>query len=211
VPFIFPYQDIPAVWVAGKQGKQILDSARRRDGATSHWMPFCRETPYHTVWAVMKGEVPGETIYAYGRPAATTLRRTGNRGTRPRSKVRYRTPICARDWKPSNDRVAQRAPEWWSGRIRKISGRVAGLAIEHLGALKTQRQSDSGRVEPAVQLTYATNSKMEEILENSWTEEMGTRLRSILTFHCAQSDACFSFISVRESRESRESRASQGG
>jgi hypothetical protein len=101
--------------------------------------------------------------------------------------------------------------EWWSGKNKEDQRAVAGLAIEHLGALKTQRQSDSGRVEPAVQLTYATNSKMQEILENSWTEEMGTRLRSILTFHCAQSDTCFSFISVRESRESRESRASQGG
>ena len=35
VPFDFPYRDIPAVWLAGENAGQLLDSARRGSHATS--------------------------------------------------------------------------------------------------------------------------------------------------------------------------------
>jgi hypothetical protein len=54
-------------------------------------------------------------------------------------------------------------PEWWSGK-KGHRRAVAGLIIEHLGALKAP--PDTG---DEMELTYATNSKMQDILKECWT------------------------------------------
>jgi hypothetical protein len=59
VPFTFPYRDIPAVWVAGEEGEQLLDSARQGFRATltldATLSPNARTD---TVWTVVEGRSP---------------------------------------------------------------------------------------------------------------------------------------------------------
>jgi len=195
VPFTFPYQDIPAVWVAGKEGKQILDSARRRESATLTLdATVSREAPTHTVWAVVKGEVhPDETILVVTHTdGGNDVEENGAIGVldlvrkfaseRPKRTLVFvfvtghlRSAIgnqATTEWLNAH-------PERWSGKKKA----VAGLVIEHLGALETQRRSDGGQVEPAVQLIYATNSKMQDTLRNSWTEKMGKVLIARPAWH----------------------------
>jgi hypothetical protein len=59
-------------------------------------------------------------------------------------------------------------PEWWSGKDG-APGTVAGLVLEHLGAVADMRGAPAG-VDPAIELTYATNAMMQKILKESWPE-----------------------------------------
>jgi hypothetical protein len=63
VPFTFPYRDIPAVWVAGEQGEQLLDSARQGARATLTLdAALSPNAITDTVWTVVEGELSNESI-----------------------------------------------------------------------------------------------------------------------------------------------------
>lgn len=178
VPFTFPYQDIPAVWVAGEDGKQLLVSARQGARATltldaALWPSATTDT----LWAVVEGEISNETILVVthtdggnsveenGAIGVLELIRMFATGPRPKRTLVFvfatgHLRSTVKDEATTAWLNAHR--EWWSGKNGDRRA-VASLVIEHLGAVKAQ--PDSG---DQVELTYATNAAMRKILKNSW-------------------------------------------
>jgi hypothetical protein len=185
VPFTFPYQDIPAVWVACDKGKQLLESARRGARATLTLdATLSASAMTDTVWAVVEGEISNETILVVthtdggnaveenGAIGVLELVRMFASGPRPKRTLVFvfvTGHLRCSVGKQATTEWLKAHCEWWSG---KNGGRraVAGLVIEHLGALARARRDSGERVEPAVELTYATNEAMREILKNSWAK-----------------------------------------
>ena len=63
--------------------------------------------------------------------------------------------------------MAGEAPEWWSGENGGARA-IAGLVIEHLGALSRVRSSQSEKIACEPELTYATNETMQRIMNQAW-------------------------------------------
>jgi hypothetical protein len=198
VPFTFPYRDIPAIWVAGEAGKQLLHRARQGARATltlDATLSPCATTD--TLWTVVQGEATNESILVVthtdgvnsveenGAIGVLELARMFANGLRPKRTLIFlfitghlripavtdhtqTTTACLRAHPEQATTAWLRAhPEWWSGRDG-ASVAVAGLVIEHLGALAQARCGSGDRVEPDVELTYATNEAMQEIVKKSW-------------------------------------------
>jgi hypothetical protein len=187
VPFDFPYRDIPAVWVAGENGEQLLDSARRGARATLTLdATLSPGSTTDTVWTVVEGEIANESILVVthtdggnaveenGALGVLELVRLFATGPRPKRTLVFvfvtahlRIPAVT-DRGQAMTAWLTAHPEWWSGEDRAVRA-VAGLVLEHLGALVRARRSSGEPVEPEVELTYATNAAMQEVLKKSWT------------------------------------------
>ena len=184
VPFTFPYQDIPAVWVACDESSELLESARRGDRATLKLKAtLSSSATTETVWAVVEGEgeIASETVLVVTHTdGGNGVEENGAIGvldlvrmfaTEPRPK---RTLVFVFVTGHLRSTIGNQAttewlkahPEWWSGKKKGDRRAVAGLVIEHLGALKKARPETGYEVE----LTYATNAKMQEILEKCWAD-----------------------------------------
>lgn len=186
VPFDFPYRDIPAVWVAGEAGEQILASARQGARATltlnATWLPGATTD---TVWTIVEGEIANESILVVthsdggnvveenGAIGVLDLARMIATGPRPKRTIVFvfvtghlHIPAVTNRGQAMTAWLTAH-PQWWSGKGGTPRA-VAGLVIEHLGALERARCSSEDQVEPAVELTYATNAAMQEILTKSW-------------------------------------------
>src|SRR5262249_13576654 len=181
VPFTFSYQDIPAVWVAGKEGKELLDSARRGTLATLTLdATISRNATTDTFWAVVEGKNSNESILVIthtdgcnaveenGAIGVLELARMFAVKSPPKRTLVFvfvtghlRIPAVT---KQATTAWLEAHRDLWSGENGGPRA-VAGLVIEHLGALARPRRSSSDQVEPAVELTYATNAAMQEILE----------------------------------------------
>ena len=186
VPFTFPYRDIPAVWVAGDEGEQLLESARHGFRATLTLdATLSPNAMTDTVWTVVEGEISNESILVVthsdgvnpieenGAIGVLELARMFASGARPKRTLVFvfvtghlRLPAVTGHGQAATAWLTAH-PEWWSGK-NGAPRAVAGLVIEHLGALARARGSSHDQVEPAVELTYATNSAMLEILKTSW-------------------------------------------
>ena len=186
VPFTFPYRNIPAVWVAGENGEQLLDSARQGARATLTLdATLSPSATTDTVWTVVEGEITNESVLVVthtdggnaveenGAVGVLELARMFATGPRPKRTFVFvfvtghlRIPAVT-DRGQAMTAWLTAHPEWWSGRDRAPRA-VAGLVIEHLGALARARRGSGDQVEPAVELTYATSAAMREILKDSW-------------------------------------------
>jgi hypothetical protein len=186
VPFTFPYRDIPAVWVAGEQGEQLLDSARQGARATLTLdAALSPNAITDTVWTVVEGELSNESILVAthsdgvnaveenGAVGVLELVRMFAAGPRPKRTLVFvfatghlRLPAVTGQGQAMTAWLTAH-PDWWSGK-NGAPRAVAGLVIEHLGALARARGDAHEEVEPAVELTYATNPAMREILKTSW-------------------------------------------
>jgi hypothetical protein len=184
VPFTFPYRDIPAVWVAGPEGKQLLENARGGSHATLTLNALLSPgTLTDTVWTVVEGEITNESILVIthtdgvnvveenGPIGVLELARMFAAGQpKPKRTLVFvfvtghlRIPAVTNHGQATTAWLTAH-PEWWSGK-NGAPRAVAGLVIEHLGA---RRAFDE--VNPAIELTYTTNATMQRILETSWAE-----------------------------------------
>jgi hypothetical protein len=186
VPFTFPYRDIPAVWVAGEEGEQLLDSARQGARATLTLDAVLSPSAMtDTVWTVLEGEISNESILVVthtdggnaveenGAIGVLELAKMFATGPRPKRTLIFvfvtghlRLPAVT-DHGQATTAWLVAHPEWWSGKNGAALA-VAGLVIEHLGAFARARRGPHDQIEPAVELTYATNAAMHEILKTSW-------------------------------------------
>jgi hypothetical protein len=184
VPFTFPYRDIPAVWVAGDEGEDLLKSARQGAHATLKLdATLSPGTVTDTVWTVVEGEVSSESILVVthtdggnaveenGAIGVLELVRMFAKEPRPKRTLVFvfvtghlRIPAVTAHGQATTAWLTAH-PEWWSGK-NGAPRAVAGLVIEHLGALC--QPNDTTKL--AVELTYATNTVMQRILEESWAE-----------------------------------------
>ena len=184
VPFIFPYRDIPAVWVAGeKEGEQLLEDARRGAVATLKLnASLSPGTLTDTVWTVVKGEITNESILVVthtdgvnvveenGPIGVLALARMFTDGPEPKRTLVFvfvtghlRIPAVT-SYGQATTAWLTAHPEWWSGK-NGAPRAVAGLVIEHLGA----RPADG-----IPELAYATNSTMRSVLEK-WEKANRTK------------------------------------
>ena len=211
VPFDFPYRDIPAVWLAGENAGQLLDSARRGSHATLTLDAMLSpDSTTDTVWTVIEGEIANESILVVthtdggnaveenGALGVLELVRLFASGPRPKRTLVFvfvtahlRIPAVTHRGQAMTAWLAAH-PAWWSGKDRARRA-VAGLVIEHLGALGRARRHAGEPVEPEVELTYATNAAMQEVLRKSWTgrQRGKTLIARPLLFHLGEGEPLY--------------------
>ena len=190
VPFNKPYEGLPAVWVSEREGDALVDAARKHEPATlvldAVRRPHVRTD---TVWAVSPGQArPNETVIAVthtdgtnaveenGHIGLLALARDAVSHPHDRSIVfvfttgHFRIPsITPRG--PATNRWLEAHPELWSGRHGGKRA-VAGLVIEHLGALEcaldkeTHRYRLTGKLEP--EILYATTKELAQRVRKDW-------------------------------------------
>ena len=187
LPFEWPYRDIPAIWVAGDAGRQVLDAAREGASATltlDAVLSPCATSD--TLWAVVEGETKNESILVVthtdgvnaveenGAIGVLELVHMFITGPRPKRTIVFVfvtghlriSAVADAHHDQAMTAWLNAHPEWWSGK-NGGSFAVAGLVIEHLGALTRPRSDLGEKVEPEIELTYATNAVMQEILKRS--------------------------------------------
>jgi hypothetical protein len=189
VPFIFPYRDIPAVWVAGeKEGEQLLEDARRGAVASLKLNALLSpDTLTDTVWTVVKGEITNESILVVthtdgvnvveenGPIGVLELARMFADGPEPKRTLVFvfvtghlRIPAVT-SYGQATTAWLTAHPEWWSGK-NGAPRAVAGLVIEHLGA---------SAADGIPELAYTTNSTMRSVLEK-WEKANQTKRLAVI-------------------------------
>jgi len=184
VPFTFPYRDIPAMWVAGEQGEQLLADARHGAPATLKLNAALAPGDLtDTVWTVVKGKVRNESILVVTHTDGVNAveengpigvlelaRMFAHEGEPPRRSLVFvfvtghlRIPAVTRHGQATTAWLNAH-PEWWLGENDGPRA-VAGLVIEHLGA----RAADG-----IPELAYTTNSTMRKVLER-WEKANPTK------------------------------------
>lgn len=187
VPFDLPYRDIPAVWIAGEHSRQLLNNARQGSRATLTLdATLSPDSTVDTVWTVVEGDIASESILVVthsdgvnaveenGALATLELVRLFADGPRPKRTLVFvfagthlRIPAVTDRGQAMTAWLASH-PEWWSGKGDAVRA-VAGLAVEHLGALVRPRDHPGEPVDAEVELIYATNATMQDVLGKSWT------------------------------------------
>ena len=189
LPFTNGYQDLPAVWVAESDGKDLIDAART--AAVAHLVLDAAVIPFSesdTVWAVAEGGSTDETILVVTHSDGTnSVEENGHIGLlelasqataapHRRTMVFVLTTGHLRILALTQHGQAMSAwfdahPDLWAGRPGQARA-VAGLVIEHLGAREfatdpaTNAYSPTGRAEP--ELLFATTPETAAIARKDW-------------------------------------------
>ncbi|EWS81086.1 hypothetical protein BF93_18100 [Brachybacterium phenoliresistens] len=188
LPFTLPYQDLPAVFVAGAAADAVVSAAReRRRAHLALPAALHPDTPTRTVWSAVEGsERPQETILLVthtdgpnsveenGHLALLEIAASLQR-TRPRRTVvlvfttgHLRIPALTEHGQATTRWLADH-PRWWKGGHGNRRA-VAGLAIEHLGARSMREDGDelspTGASEP--ELLYATTPQLAALARRTW-------------------------------------------
>ena len=190
LPFTFDYQDIPAVFVSGAAGRSVVEAAAA--GETGSLVVPYVVTPgatTRTLSAVVEGtHAPDETVLMVthtdgvnaieenGHIALVAMARAAARNPPERTSVfvftsgHLRIPAFT-----SHGQATQRFltdhPELWAGGPGQRHA-VAGLAVEHLGAVEfsddpvNNLQRPTGLLEP--ELLYATTPQLADLARENW-------------------------------------------
>ncbi len=190
LPFTLPYQDIPAVFVAGDAADSVLAAARRGDPAKLVLNALLTpNSAMRTVWAVVEGtKLPQETVLVVSHSDGTNVvEENGHIGllalardvvaNPPERSIVFvltaghlRIPAVT-DQGQATSRWLHDHPTCWAGGPGQRRA-VAGLVIEHLGALeyrddpKTGTYGPTGRAEP--ELLYASTQELERMANIEW-------------------------------------------
>ena len=190
LPFVFDYQRIPAVFVAGDAATKVLAAAGR--GETARLVLDASLTPNastRTIWATVEGcRRPDETILVVTHSDGTNVvEENGHIGLLALARdVSAHTPDRTVVFVLVTGHLRMRAvtrhgqaltrwlrdhPELWAGGPGQRRA-VAGLAIEHLGAREfrddptTGSFAPTGRAEP--ELLYASTRELTALLHREW-------------------------------------------
>ncbi|QSE42885.1 hypothetical protein [Rhodococcus erythropolis] len=191
LPFTQPYHDIPAVWVAGDEGAKVVAAARSGQLATLVLDATLHpDTRTDTVWAVSPGTSPEETILLITHSDGTNgVEENGHLGmlalarhavAQPhrRSYVfvlttgHLRIPAVSKHGQATSTWL-EAHPEMWKGEAGQARA-VAGVAIEHLGALGDTEDNSTGgyalETTPEPELLYATSREVHDIVAPLWRD-----------------------------------------
>ncbi|MBW4718061.1 hypothetical protein [Saccharothrix obliqua] len=197
VPFTMPYQDTPALFVAGDAAETVLAAAERgARAALTLRAALTPESTTRTVWTVVEGtRRPQETVLVVshsdgvnvveenGHIGLTALARDVVADPPERTTVfvlttaHLRIPAVTDHGQATTRWLADHRDLWAGGRRA-----VAGLAIEHLGAREyrddpaTGRYGPTGDTEP--ELLYATTRELKTLASLEWRDVRpgGTRM-----------------------------------
>ena len=189
VPFTEPYQDLPAVWVAGEAGERVLAAARAGKEATLLLnAELTPDTETQTVWAVSEGQTHDESILIVTHSDGTNVvEENGHIGllalahsavSRPhRRKMVFvltaghlRIPAVSTNGQATSGWLDAH-PELWMGGKDQAKA-VGGLVIEHLGAVEYAEDPGSGGYGPTGKLEpetiYATTRELRSVVMREW-------------------------------------------
>lgn len=193
LPFLQPYQGCPGLWVDGKTGDKLIAQAKKGARATLVLEAEVTENaPTHTLWAELPGQNPNETVIVNthtdgpnlceenGGLALLALARSFAAkpvSERQRSLLfvfisgHFRIPELAVDpeRQATSTWLAQHS-DLWDGKEGHRHA-VAGVTLEHLGAMEwsddkaRSRYAPTGR--PDYELIYTGNEEMERIYQSA--------------------------------------------
>lgn len=189
VPFIEPYHDLPAVWVAGEAGERVLAAARA--GQEARLLLNADITPNtetETIWAVSGGEIRDESILIVthsdgtsvlqenGYIALLELARAAVSRPHRRNMVFVFTTGHLRI--PAISQHGQATSAWleahkelWMGEKGQAKA-VGGMVIEHLGAAEFAQDSRTGSYgptgKPEPETLYATTPELRDVVLREW-------------------------------------------
>ncbi len=187
VPFTLPYQDIPAVFVAGDAARDVLAAAEREEEARLTLAGVL--TPgaaTRTVWTMVEGtRRPDETVLVVSHSDGTNVvEENGHIGlvelardvvAQPPERTTVFVLTTGHMRIPAMTKEGQATTRWlddhrdlWAGPRRG----VAGLAIEHLGAREYRDDPVAGTYGPTgapePELLYATTRELKTLAELEW-------------------------------------------
>jgi hypothetical protein len=190
LPFVLPYQGIPAVFVAGDAADQVATAARERQKAAlvldAVQVAGART---RTIWAVVRGtKRPEEAVFVVSHSDGTnSVEENGHIGlvslarsvaaSGPARTVVFvlttghlRIPAFTKHGQATSRWLTDH-PELWAGGPGGTRA-VAGLAIEHLGAREYRDDPElgeyppTGRPEP--ELLYASTRELKNLVDAEW-------------------------------------------
>ncbi|MCA1438522.1 MULTISPECIES: hypothetical protein [unclassified Bradyrhizobium] len=190
LPFTLPYQNIPAVFVAGDDADFVLDAASRARRATLILDAVIeRNSAMRTVWAAVEGRgAPHETVLVVSHSDGTNIvEENGHIGVvelarqtvaHPLARTvifvltagHLRIPAVTEDGQATS-RWLRDHPQWWAGGPGDRHA-VAGLVIEHLGAREYRdnplKNTYGPTGNPAPELLYASTAQLTALIESEW-------------------------------------------
>ena len=203
VPFTMPFHSIPAVWAAGKKGKEIVAAARNNSPAKLTLRGTLDTVSVNTLWTVIEGERTNETVLVITHTDGTNpveengflgqlaiAKKIVSSGKKPQRTVVFvavaghlrLSDITRRDKEQATTVWLRDHHEFWDG---KNGGRkaVAGMVIEHLGAMEWadtgNEYQPTGR--PEIEIVYATSEKMRELVDRRWRKRRAPFRSSMVT------------------------------
>ena len=191
VPFTLPYQDIPAVFVAGDAAASVLSGAQRGvDAELVLDAGVTADSTMRTVWTVVEGtRRPHETVLVVSHSDGTNVveenghiglvELAGDAVAHPPERTtvfvftagHLRIPAVVSGHGQATSRWLADHRAWWSGGDGQRRA-VAGLVVEHLGAVEydddpaTDRYGPTGRAEP--ELLYASTRELKALADLEW-------------------------------------------
>jgi hypothetical protein len=190
LPFVLPYQDIPAVFVAGDAADQVVTAARERQMAALVLdAAQVAGAQTRTIWAVVRGtQRPHEAVIVVSHSDGTnSVEENGHIGLVSLARSVAATPpartvvfvlTTGHLRIPAFTKHGQATSRWltdhhelWAGTPGGMRA-VAGLAMEHLGAREYRddpvlaEYGPTGRPEP--ELLYASTRELKNLVDAEW-------------------------------------------
>lgn len=187
LPFLTTYQDCPALWVNGPEGKRILELSKKEDACANLTLEATLEENTHTetFFAVLPGKSKTETILVNTHTdGVNAFEENGGIGLLSLAKYFSSKPIEERERtivfsfvtghmqlmqfnkgiNQASWRFLNYHNEYWKGG-RKCRNAVAAVTIEHLGCSEW-RDFDGvlkklNKIEP--ELVYTSNDKLSDL------------------------------------------------
>lgn len=204
LPFTFPYKNLPALWMAGDDGRYVLDAAKKGNKA-SMLLNGTLDTAVDAdnVWAMVEGENPDETILVISHSDGTNpveengfiglislAEKLKNSGKKPKRTVVFVVVAGHLRLPDLTDKKKEQAttiwlkehPELWDGKKGHRKA-VAGIVLEHLGAMEwaDTKEGYLPTGKPEIEVVYATSEKMRHLVKNRWKDRIVPLRASIVT------------------------------
>lgn len=203
LPFTTPYCGIPAIWVTEAQGERLkVAIARGLHGRLTLDGMLEEEVPTDTVYAILPGTNPAETIIVNthtdgpnaceenGGAGVLALARCFSKlpkAARNRSLVfvlvtgHFQLPQFGRDGKQATATWLDMHPELWDGKDGHAKA-VAGVTIEHLGCMEWRDDPVMGRPAPTgrleLDLVFTANQAVNDVYVKAARGR--TRIRALM-------------------------------
>jgi hypothetical protein len=204
VPFTFPYRSIPALWVAGNDGRRLLDAAKA--GAPANMIldgSLDTAVKAASIWTMIEGEKSNETILVISHTDGTNpveengfvgllslAKQILASGKKPGRTVIFaavaghlRLPDITRHKKEQATTVwLNEHPELWDDKKNHRKA-VAGLVLEHLGAMEwADTKNGYGPTgNPAIEVVYASSPELRNLVYKNWRTRTVPFRSSIVT------------------------------
>ena len=191
LPFTFPFKNIPAVWMAGKDGKLLIEMAKK--GEKTRLIlngKINKAVKADNLWTIIEGKNNKEIILVATHTDGTNpveengfvgllslAKRIVESGKKPERSIVFvavaghmRLPEIIKTFNQQAMTVwLNEHPELWNGQNGHPHA-LAGIVLEHLGAMEWKDDSlgylPSGM--PEVEVTFTTTLVMQNIVTEAW-------------------------------------------